>query len=65
MKKINYDQNEEFLHELKNLLKKYKVRFCGNMSERPYITFQDRTQYYFEYNEEEGLEVAEYKSRNI
>lgn len=65
MKQVNYDYNDEFLRELKKLLKKYKVRYLGNVSERPYITFHDRTFYYIEWDEETGLHVIEYKDRRI
>jgi hypothetical protein len=65
MKKVNYDFNEEFLRELKKLLKKYKIRYLGNMSERPFVTFNDRTYYYISYDDETGLEVTEYKQRKI
>ena len=65
MKKVNYDQNELFLKELKHLLKKHNIRFLGHFSERPFVTFKDRTQYYILYDEDNGLEVCEYKQRYI
>lgn len=55
MKKVNYDQNELFLKELKHLLKKHNIRFLGHFSERPFVTFKDRTQYYILYDEDNGL----------
>lgn len=60
----NYDMNDEFCREFKKLLIKYKIKYCGNIGDRPYICFNDGNYYYFEYTDGD-LKISEYKERKI
>ena len=60
----NHDLNDEFMKEFKKLLVKYKVRYCGNLGDKPYICFADRTYQYFEFIDKK-LKISEYKEREI